>query len=154
KPACDDTGEWEGLLECLESRLFWDSDYAMGHPFLDVDPDQARALMDSMGIDPDYYLALPPDPDDDELDDVRRTLREVTGRPEPQEPELVPALDNGYHGLLVGPCAPEDAAREGGLCPLVAEVGVPGAGPDDFDCSYEEWVRLFREEVVRAANLG
>jgi hypothetical protein len=64
------------------------------------------------------------------------------------EPGSIPGLLDDYHGLLVGPCHPNLVARET-ACPLVEEVHVPGE--DGFDCTYEEWAELLRQEVIRAA---
>jgi hypothetical protein len=118
---------------------------------MDAAPGQSRALMSEMAIDHDFFLALPPDPRDEELPAIRRTLHEVTGRPEPKAPEMVYALEDIYHNLSVGPCAPDVPAREEAACPhVVYEVHV--YDPGGFDCTYEEWVQLFREEVLRAAS--
>jgi hypothetical protein len=62
----------------------------------------------------------------------------------PEEHELIPALQDTYHGLFIGPCSDAEAAAEIG-CPLIEQIGtVPD---DDFDCKYSRWAELFREEV-------
>jgi hypothetical protein len=143
-PTCTDLGEWLLLLECLSGVIFWDSDYDMGRYFLDADPEEARERLRRMTIAEEYYVAVAPDPDQEELEGFRRTLRELAGRPEREEPELIPGLDDLYHGLLVGPCTPD---VEEGDCRLVQEIGM--AGSDGFDCTHEEWATLFRDEVLR-----
>ena len=45
-----------------------------------ADPDSSQVQMNLMGIPSDYYLALAPDPTDDQLETIRQTLRELTGR--------------------------------------------------------------------------
>src|SRR5262249_17323441 len=101
---CNDLEEWTVLLDGLSDRVFWDDDYALGHYFLDPNPDARRATMEQLQIVENYYLAVAPDPGEQELKQIRNTLREITGKPERQEPALIPGLQDSYHGLLVGPC--------------------------------------------------
>jgi hypothetical protein len=135
EPANDDL-EWDCLLDCLPDRILWDADYEMGREFLDADPDVSRELLHQMRIGDGYYLALAPDPRDEELEQIRRRLRELTGRPEPGSCWLAPVRPSKW--------------READ-CRLVREIVVLGA--DGFDCSYEQWARLFRDEVRQAAAL-
>jgi hypothetical protein len=79
-PADRDWDEWEMLIEEMESRLFWDADWEMADVFLDLPPERARADMTLHGIDPEYFLAVPDDPDHAGLAAARRTLAELTGR--------------------------------------------------------------------------
>jgi hypothetical protein len=76
-------GEWELLLEEVEARLFWDADWEMGDVFLDLPPEAAQADLVLHGIDPEYFTAVPDDPDAAGLAAARRTLAELTGRPDP-----------------------------------------------------------------------
>jgi hypothetical protein len=145
---CDDAAEWELLVECLADQVLWDADYEMGDQFLDADPDAGRELLKKMRIAEDYYLAVAPDPTAAEVQAVRRTLCEVTGHSGPEERALLPGLLDTHHDLLVGPCAPEEVTRET-ACRLVQEICV--GEPDDFDCSYAEWLPLFRQEALQAA---
>ncbi len=75
---CDDLREWQILLECLADRVFWDEDYAIGREFLDADPETSHAKMKAMGIAEDHFLATAPDPSDEQLQEIRRVLLEVT----------------------------------------------------------------------------
>jgi hypothetical protein len=75
-----DAGEWELLIEEVEARLFWDADWEMADVFLDLPPEEARADLALHGIDPDYFTAVPDDPEGDGLAVARRTLAELTGR--------------------------------------------------------------------------
>jgi hypothetical protein len=86
EPTETDPGEWELLLEEVEARLFWDADWEMGDVFLDLPPEEVRADMVLHGIDPDYFLDVPNDPDDTGLKAARRTLAELTGRPAGESP--------------------------------------------------------------------
>lgn len=106
-----------------------------------------------MGIDAGYYTDIAPDPLDEELGPIRRTLRSLCGRPEPKESKLFDGFLDVHHGLLVGPCdagaisEAEEAGRH-----LIEKIGV--SGEDSFDCTYEEWAGLFREEVRRVVSAG
>jgi hypothetical protein len=73
-------GEWELLLEEVERRLFWDADWEMADLFLDLPPDVARLRLDQYGIDPDYFVAVPADPDGQGVAVARRSLAQLTGR--------------------------------------------------------------------------
>jgi hypothetical protein len=59
-------------------------DYDMRDQFVDADPEISQAHMREMGISFDYFLAVAPDPTDDQQDQIRRTLQRITGRPEPK----------------------------------------------------------------------
>src|SRR5262249_38219503 len=75
---CDDLGEWQILLGCLQDRVFWDEDYVMASEFLDADPVKSRAQMKEMGIAEDYFLATAPDPNDEQLLQIRLVLLKLT----------------------------------------------------------------------------
>ena len=42
-----------------------------------------------MGIADDYYTDIAPDPTDEQLESIRRTLRSLCGRTEPKDPEVI-----------------------------------------------------------------
>ena len=77
----EDGEEWEFLVvECLANRVLWaDGDHEGGPEFMDADPAVSRYCMNELGIAEGYYTALAPDPTDEQLGPVRRTLREVCG---------------------------------------------------------------------------
>jgi hypothetical protein len=79
-PTESDPDEWEMVIDEIEARLFWDADWEMADVFLDLPPERARGDITLHGIDPDYYLAVPDDPDHAGLAAARRTLAELTGR--------------------------------------------------------------------------
>ena len=80
-----DPDEWAFVLEILEGRIFWDDDFTMDDKFLDLPSDKARAHLEFHGIDPDYFLSIPPEPDRAGLEDVRRRLAKIQGLREPSE---------------------------------------------------------------------
>ncbi len=45
---------------------------------MDVDPKAGRAVKEMLGIDEDYYVAVPPDPSAEEMERVWVTLRGLT----------------------------------------------------------------------------
>ncbi len=65
------------LLDCLEDRVLWDNDWEMEEQ-LDADPDTSRRLKQELGIEEDYFVAIPPDPNDEEAERLWDELRELT----------------------------------------------------------------------------
>jgi hypothetical protein len=78
KVTSDDVSDWEFLIECLKDRVFWDRDWEMASPFLDVDRYMRWALEGHVSVIPEYYTHLPPEPTQKELADVRRLLHGLT----------------------------------------------------------------------------
>jgi hypothetical protein len=73
--------EWQFLVDDLANRILWDDgDYDAGDAFLDDDPAEARAMMKLMGIASGYYTDIAPDPAEEQLELIRRTLRSLCGR--------------------------------------------------------------------------
>ena len=73
----DDPEEWDLLLECLEDCVLWDNDWEMEEQ-LDMDPDVSQRVKREMGIADDYFIAVPPDPTDDEAGQLLSELFELT----------------------------------------------------------------------------
>src|SRR5258707_520412 len=72
---------WDYLIEDLASRILWeDGDYEMAADFIDEEPEERMAKMAAMGIAPDYFIDIAPDPTDAELESIRCELMELTGR--------------------------------------------------------------------------
>jgi len=74
-----DLDEWRLLLDCLAGRILWDEDWADGDLHLDLAPEAATAVKSAMGIDGDYFTAIPRDPLDAEIPKLISRLRELTG---------------------------------------------------------------------------
>jgi hypothetical protein len=127
--------DWVFLLECFESRVLWDADYEMGDHFLDLPPEEAREKLTQMTIDPDYYLAVPDEPDRQRLIRARQTLAKVLGLAVPDGEGLYPALVDLFHDLHVGPVTPEEVATWE-KHPWVLVIGSPEPG---WDCDYKTW---------------
>ncbi len=80
-PPADSTNldEWQVLLECLSGRILWDEDWADGELHLDLPPEAATVVKSAMGIDGDYFTAVPRDPLDAEIPQLVSRLRGLTG---------------------------------------------------------------------------
>lgn len=79
-PESEDLDEWEVLVDSLTASVLWDEDWRDNENLLDVDPKAGRALKELLGIDEDYYVAVPPDPTDVEVEGVWATLLRLTRR--------------------------------------------------------------------------
>ncbi len=150
-PGSSDMTEWSALLDSLLDRILEDRDYLAGSLFLDTEPSRSRSLKALLGISHDYFAAIPPDPAPEELEGVRADLRRICGRPWAWGCTAVCALEDAYHGLLIGPCDEVTSGQEEGACRLVFKMFVTMA--EGLDCTYEEWVRLFRGAAHEAAAL-
>ncbi len=73
-PASEDIDEWGMLISCLTDAVLWDEDWRDSESLLDADPKAGRAVKELLGIDEDYYVAVPPDPTDEEMKGVWATL--------------------------------------------------------------------------------
>jgi hypothetical protein len=58
--------------------VLWDEDWRDAENHLDADPQANRVVKKLLGIDEDYYVAVPPDPTDEEMAAVEATLRRLT----------------------------------------------------------------------------
>jgi len=74
EPSCRDLREWEFLVELLSARVLWDADYLEADLMLDARPSNARGIRQTLGIDRDYFVAIPPDPKDSEIPAIRKRL--------------------------------------------------------------------------------
>lgn len=66
--------EWDCKLEGYSEKIQWDSDFEMADQFLDMPPQEARKKMQLMGIDPEYFLTIAPEPTSEQLNKARQTL--------------------------------------------------------------------------------
>lgn len=155
--------DWTDLVECLMDRVFWDRDWEMADGFLDADPGLTGQLLEALGIDREYYTDTPMDAEDEWLEAVRRTLREVCGRPKfrrsrrmeieeatDDDASLIDGFEDIYNQLFVGPCTEEQLASVE-PARLVSGIGVTSA--DQFDCTFEEWQELFGRDTLRASKI-
>ena len=71
---CDDSVL---LLDFLADRVLCDRDWEMDEQ-LDADPDLAGAVKGCLGIDADYFVAVPPEPTHKEAERLLAALRSLT----------------------------------------------------------------------------
>jgi hypothetical protein len=133
-PDSDDMSEWGALLDSLLDRILEDRDYLAGSLFLDADPSWSPSLKAVLGIPHDYFAAIPPNPTPEELESVRADLRRICGRPWAWGCTTVCALEDAYHGLLIGPCDEAISGQEEGACRLIFKMFVTQA--EGLDCTY------------------
>jgi len=76
-----DMSDWEWLIEAISNRILWDEDYLYADELLDAAPEMARRERKRLGIERDYYLDMPPDPDDSDLGKIRERLRNIARSP-------------------------------------------------------------------------
>lgn len=143
KPTARKWEAWETIFECYQDRVLWDYDFEMGDEFLDQPPDVARAMLDEMRIDPDYYLDTPPEPGQKGLIVARQTLARLLGLAVPDDDGLFPALVDRYHDLFVGPVTPAEIAmwEENPWVQAVFSTA------PDWECDFSTWVSEFRDAV-------
>lgn len=62
-PECVVIEEWELAIEILQDQVLFDEDFKMYDLAIDLPPDQATNLKAIAGIDSDYFVDIPPDPE-------------------------------------------------------------------------------------------
>ena len=153
---------------------FWDDrDFLLIEEFQDLPPDHAQRLKRLLRLPEEVlkpmYEALERWRVSAELganlegllskEEIQETLPLLEGNRWPPRPTLVDDADDDvnwvtgiedrFHDLLVGPCDPAAAEVEG-ECLSVWEISI--SSPEDFDCTYEEWVQHLRGDVLQAAE--
>jgi len=77
-PDSEDLDEWDLLIQYLAERVLWDDDWKGEAVHLDADPKTSRAMKKLLGIDKDYYVDVPPDPSEAELEEIISMLYAIT----------------------------------------------------------------------------
>jgi hypothetical protein len=72
-----DLSEWECLVDAISERILWDEDYLYADELLDAAPEEARRKRRRLGIERDYYLDVPPDPEESDLQRIRYRLEKL-----------------------------------------------------------------------------
>jgi hypothetical protein len=67
--------EWRHLVEALRTEVLEDYDFDMAADIADLPPDQASAVKQQLGIDPDYFVDPVDDPPPERIPEIRRELR-------------------------------------------------------------------------------
>ncbi len=80
-PDCPDFDcHWSPMIEALTDGLLWDQDYEDEDFFVDAPPEKASWMKKRFNIDPDYFMAVPPDPTEPEVEAAKGRLRRLVGR--------------------------------------------------------------------------
>lgn len=74
EPSCRDIDEWEFVVDLLRNQVLWDDDYLGAELMLDAQPNDAHSARQMLGIDQDYFVAIPPDPKESEIPAIRKRL--------------------------------------------------------------------------------
>ena len=69
---------WRWLVDLLADRVLWDRDFEMVNEMIDAPPERAAAMRAALGITPEYYTAIAPDPTDHQLDGLFESLEGLT----------------------------------------------------------------------------
>lgn len=72
------TASWDRIVDSLADRVLWDRDFEMAGKFVDAPPEKAAAMKAMMGIGPEYYTAIAPDPADNQIDELFESLETLT----------------------------------------------------------------------------
>lgn len=72
-----DMSDWVWLVDAISERILWDEDYLYSDELLDAAPEQARRERRRLGIARDYYLDVPPDPEEKDLELIRKRLEKI-----------------------------------------------------------------------------
>lgn len=72
-----DMSDWEWLMDAISERILWDEDYLYADELLDAAPEQARRERRRLDIARDYYLDVPPDPEETDLELIRKRLEKL-----------------------------------------------------------------------------
>jgi hypothetical protein len=71
-----DLSAWENKLECLADRILWDRDWEI-EEIMDAPPKLAREVKEWAGIDPEYFVATPNQPTEDQVQSAAALIRRL-----------------------------------------------------------------------------
>ena len=72
--SCDDMEEWDFCMEILHDGILWDTDYIGEENYIDLPPEASEALKQCMGVAPEYFSAIAPDPTPAQLEVLSEEL--------------------------------------------------------------------------------
>jgi len=72
--SCDDKDEWAAYVCNLHDAILWDNDYLHEEDFVDFSPEDTEAIKQAMRIEPEYFLAIAPDPTTSQMEILRDEL--------------------------------------------------------------------------------
>jgi len=91
EPDCEDFDEWDLAIDGLVAGVLWDEDWKDGDIFIDADPQTSQQMKHLLGIADDYYVAIPPDPSEEEIERLLAKLWELTAEKTSGEGPIEPA---------------------------------------------------------------
>ena len=68
---------WEDAVDMMASGILWDRDFEMAEGFLDADPSESQRRRNLLGIDPDYFTGVTPDPSPENVLAIVRETRDL-----------------------------------------------------------------------------
>ncbi|MGA2500945.1 MAG: hypothetical protein ABSH20_24675, partial [Tepidisphaeraceae bacterium] len=71
----NDMDKWSALVDALTENIFWDRDWEGQFIEPDDPPDLAEHVRDMIGIIPEYYTDVPPDPSAQRIQEIRKSLQ-------------------------------------------------------------------------------
>ncbi len=72
--------DWDVLVECLENRILWDdADWDLEEEIADSPPELAQHQKEFLGITDEYFLAVAPDPPENEIPQLIDDIRKLCG---------------------------------------------------------------------------
>jgi len=74
----DDADRWATLVDMLSENILWDADWELVDKVLDIHPDNRQEFYDKMGVEDDYFMAIPPEPSKEEVDESVSIIRRLT----------------------------------------------------------------------------
>jgi hypothetical protein len=74
--ACSEFDEWDHLIEDLEDLVVFDRDWEMDE-MMDDGPEVSGRIRAELGIDDEYFMALPPDPTTADVARARACLKDL-----------------------------------------------------------------------------
>lgn len=86
---CDDRKEWDGWIELLQFHFLWDTDWDFDMVGQDASPEHSARFREMFGIAEDYYTAVAPDPEPDQIPALLLRLSQLTGEELQLRPEAV-----------------------------------------------------------------
>lgn len=72
-----DIDEWDIPIVVLTERILWDEDFNDADIYMDLPPEHGELVKRQLSIPAGYFTAIPPNPVEADLPEIRETLREI-----------------------------------------------------------------------------
>src|SRR5262249_6881999 len=134
---------WDGLMESIKLRVFWDYDFNLDDVFLDLPPNSSNVGLRQMQIEPGYFMDIPEDPNEKQLISTRQTLARLLDLPIPDDDGFYPTLCDLFHDLYVGPVLSKQSAPWSNHA-WIEDISKSEPG---WDCDFETWESMFSHHI-------